>query len=120
MSGAALAPTCSADPSSPPRAARAAGRPGHPRGALAGRVGLAALLAIAGSGCVTAAAIARPQRVSIPLLLGAAAADLVIVSGLASQAQDFSAGAALATGLAVTAVDVGAGCILGACQALRP
>jgi hypothetical protein len=80
-------------------------------------------LALAGAalgGCVTTAAIARPHRVSLPLLVGAAAADLVVVGLLASQAQDFSAGASIAAAAAVTATDVGTGCILGACGALRP
>jgi hypothetical protein len=77
--------------------------------------------ALAGlGGCVTTAAIARPERVSLPLLAGAAAADLVAVSLLASQVQDFSVGASIAAGAAVTAVDVVAGCILGACGSLRP
>ena len=77
--------------------------------------------ALAGlGGCVTTAAIARPGHVSLPLLAGAAAADILVVALLASQAQDFSAGASVAAAVAVTAVDVGAGCILGACGALRP
>jgi hypothetical protein len=80
--------------------------------ALAGAAG--------GSGCVTTAAIARPNRVSLPLLIGGAVADFAVASLIASQAQDFSTGAALATGLAVTAVDVTAGCILGACTTLHP
>jgi hypothetical protein len=84
------------------------------------RVLLACVLAGAGGGCVTTAAIARPNRVSLPLLIGAAVADFAAVSLIASQAQDFSAGASVATGLAVTAVDVTAGCILGACGSLRP
>jgi len=71
-------------------------------------------------GCVTTAAIARPHRVSLPLLAGAAAADLLVVGLLASQAQDFSAGASIAAAAAVTVSDVGVGCILGACGALRP
>ena len=87
---------------------------------LAGRALLVCALAGTGGGCVTTAAIARPNRVSLPLLVGATVADVVAVSLLASQAQDFSAGAAIASGLAVTAVDVGVGCILGACGTLRP
>jgi hypothetical protein len=81
---------------------------------------LACVLVAGAGGCVTTAAIARPNQVSLPLLVGATVADFVAVSLIASQAQDFSAGASVATGLAVTAVDVGAGCILGACRALRP
>jgi hypothetical protein len=81
---------------------------------------LVCVLAGMGPGCVTTAAIARPNRVSLPLLIGATVADLAAVSLLASQVQDYSAGASVATGLAVTAVDVGVGCILGACKALRP
>ncbi len=81
---------------------------------------LVCVLAGTGSGCVTTAAIARPNRVSLPLLVGATVADFAAVSLIASQATDYSAGASVATGLAVTALDVGVGCILGACKALRP
>ena len=81
---------------------------------------VAVIAALPGGGCVTGAAIARPNRVSLPLLIGAAVADFTVTSLVASQARDFSVGAALATGAAVTAVDVGAGCILGGCKALRP
>lgn len=81
---------------------------------------LVCALAGVGSGCVTGAAIARPNRVSLPVLIGGTVADLVVVSLLASQAQDFSKAASIATGLAVTAVDVGVGCVLGACKSLRP
>lgn len=73
-----------------------------------------------GSGCVTGAAIARPNRVTIPMLVGAALCDFAVTALLASQAQDFSTGASVATGVAVTAADVGVGCILGACKPLRP
>lgn len=90
---------------------------------LAGCV-LAGALAGAGatgtSGCVTTAAIARPGHVSLPLLAGAVAADLTVVALAAAQAQGVSAGAAVAIAIAVTATDTGAGCILGACGALRP
>jgi hypothetical protein len=84
------------------------------------RVILVAALAGLAGGCVTSAALARPNRVSLPLLIGATAADLVVVSLVASQIDDFSDAAAIATGLAVTAVDVGVGCVLGACKVLRP
>jgi hypothetical protein len=80
-----------------------------------------ALLALALSGCVTAAGIAkRDEGVGLPLLGGAVAADLVVSSLSASQIQGYSTGASLATGLAITAVDVAIGCLLGACSALSP
>lgn len=79
------------------------------------------LLALALSGCVTTAGIVkRDEGVGLPLLGGAVAADLVVSSLAASQVQGYSAGASLATGLAITAVDVAIGCLLGACSALRP
>jgi hypothetical protein len=78
-----------------------------------------ALVLVALAGCVTTAGLARPNRVSIPLLIGAAAADFVVTSLLASQLESFSAGGAIASGLAVTAVDLGVGCILGACSELK-
>jgi hypothetical protein len=77
-------------------------------------------LALTASGCVTTAAIAKPNRVSLPLLIGAAVGDFVVITLTASQLRDFTNEGALATGAAVTAVDVGVGCILGACKALRP
>jgi hypothetical protein len=78
-----------------------------------------ALLALALSGCVTTAGIARHNDVGLPLLAGAAAADLAVTALAASQIQDYSVGASLVTALAVTAVDVAAACLLGACSALR-
>ena len=80
-----------------------------------------ALLVLALSGCVTTAGIVkRDEGVGLPLLGGAVAADLVVSSLSASQIQGYSTGASLATGLAITAVDVAIGCLLGACSALRP
>ena len=80
-----------------------------------------ALLALAFSGCVTTAGIVkRDEGVGLPLLGGAVAADLVVSSLSASQVQGYSTGASLATGLAITAVDVAIGCLIGACSALRP
>jgi hypothetical protein len=43
-----------------------------------------------------------------------------VFSLIATQATDFSTGAAVASGVTITAVDVGVGCILGACGSLRP
>ncbi len=79
-----------------------------------------ALLALVLSGCVTTAAIARRDRVTLPLLIGTVAADLVVTSLVASQIQDYSTAGAIATGLAVTAVDLASGCLLDACAVLRP
>ncbi|HEX3474302.1 MAG TPA: hypothetical protein VHT91_04625 [Kofleriaceae bacterium] len=82
---------------------------------------LALALALALSGCVTTAGVVkRDEGVGLPLLGGAVAADLVVSSLAASQIQGYSTGASLATGLAVTAVDVAIGCLIGACSALRP
>jgi hypothetical protein len=82
---------------------------------------LALALALAVSGCVTTAGIAkRDEGVGLPLLAGATAADLVVASVAASQIQDYTLGASLATGLAITALDLAIGCLIGACSALRP
>jgi hypothetical protein len=79
---------------------------------------LATLLAF--SGCVTGAAVwKRNDRVSLPLLLGAVAADLVVTGVIASQIEDFTVAASIGTTVAVTAVDLGVGCLFGACQPLR-
>jgi hypothetical protein len=80
----------------------------------------AALSATLANGCVTTAALAKPNRVSLPLLIGAAVGDLVVITLVASQLRDFTNEGALATGAAVTAVDIGVACILGGCKALRP
>ncbi|HEX7836065.1 MAG TPA: hypothetical protein VF469_01315 [Kofleriaceae bacterium] len=79
-----------------------------------------ALLALALSGCVTTAGVAKHNDVGLPLLVGAVAADLVVTSVAASQIQDYSYGGSLATGLVLTAVDVAVGCLLGACTVLNP
>lgn len=78
-----------------------------------------ALLALALSGCVTTAGIVKKQDVALPLLIGAVVADMVVISAAASQIQDYSYGASLATGLAITAVDVAVGCLIGACSSLK-
>ena len=71
------------------------------------------------SGCVTGAGIWKRNEVSLPMLVGAVAADLVVTTVIASQVQDFTIGASLGTAAAVTAVDVGVGCLIGACHSLR-
>jgi len=81
---------------------------------ISGSIAMSAL-----SGCVTTAALVKKQDVKLPLLIGAVAADLVVSSVAASQIQDYSYGASLATGLAITAVDLAVGCVLGGCSALR-
>ncbi|HEU4731640.1 MAG TPA: hypothetical protein VFT22_27280 [Kofleriaceae bacterium] len=85
-------------------------------------VALAVLAGLPLTGCVTAAGIvqhAPDQEVSLPVLLGATAADLVVTSAAASQIESYSPGASIATGLALTAVDVAIGCLIGACRSLR-
>lgn len=82
---------------------------------------LALAIALALSGCVTTAGVVtRDDGVGLPLLGGAVAADLVVSSVAASQVEGYSAGASIATALALTAVDVAVGCLIGACSALRP
>ena len=76
-------------------------------------------MAVALSGCVTSAGIWKRDHVSGPLLAGAVAADLVVTAVIASQIHDFTVGAVVGTTFAVTAVDVGVGCLLGACASLR-
>jgi hypothetical protein len=78
-----------------------------------------ALLVVVLGGCVTTAGLVRKDRVTIPLLVGAVVADLVVGSLAFGQA-DLSTAGAIASGVAFTAVDLGVGCILGACAALRP
>lgn len=76
-------------------------------------------ITLALSGCVTGAGIWKRNEVPLPMLIGAAAADLVVTGVIASQIQDFTAGASIGTAVAVTAVDVGIGCLVGACTSLR-
>ena len=82
---------------------------------------LAAALSIgATTGCVTGVALwKRETQLSVPLLVGAVVADLAVTTVIASQVQDFTVGASLGTAFAVTAVDFGVGCLIGACRSLR-
>lgn len=76
--------------------------------------------AILGSGCVTGAAIAKPNTVKLPMLIGAVVADLLVTILGASQLDSFSNEGAVFTGIAVTGIDTGIGCVLGACSSLKP
>jgi len=78
-----------------------------------------ALLVLALSGCVTTSGIVKNPDVSLPLLIGATVADMVVTSIAASQIQDYSYGGSLATGAALTAVDLAVGCLIGTCSSLR-
>jgi hypothetical protein len=77
-------------------------------------------VAMLGSGCITGAAIAKPNNVKLPVLIGAVAADLLVVILIASQLDSFSSEGAVFTGVAVTGADIAVGCILGACKSLNP
>jgi hypothetical protein len=79
----------------------------------------AVAMTLALSGCVTGAGIWKRNEVPLPMLIGAAAADLVVTTVIASQVEDFTIGAAIGTAFAITAVDVGVGCLIGACHSLR-
>lgn len=76
-------------------------------------------LVLALSGCVTVAGIAKKQDVKLPVLIGAVAADFVVSSAAASQIQEYSYLGSFATGLALTAVDVAVGCLIGSCSSLK-
>jgi hypothetical protein len=79
-------------------------------------------LALSGSlagGCITTAGFVQKPAATLPVLIGAAVADLVVTSLAASQIQSYSYGGSIATGLAFTAVDVVVGCLTGACSVLR-
>ena len=80
----------------------------------------AVLLAALCNGCITTAAIAKPNQVSRPLLIGAAFADLVLITFLGGAIFDVTNESAVLAGIATTAVDLGTGCILGACSTLKP
>jgi hypothetical protein len=78
-----------------------------------------ALVTFALAGCVTTAAFVRPNRVSIPILIGAAAADFIVTALIAAEAESFGTGGSIATGLGATGLDLAVGCIFGACTELK-
>lgn len=82
-------------------------------------VALMVVLASSSTGCVTGVGVWKREQTSMPMLIGAVAADLVVSSVIASQVENFTVGATIGSALAVTAVDVTIGCFLGACSSLR-
>ena len=81
---------------------------------------LVCCVTLAGSaGCVSGVGVWKREQTTMPMLVGAVVADIVVTSVIASQIQDFTVGATIGTTLAVTAVDVTIGCFLGACAPLR-
>jgi len=71
-------------------------------------------------GCVTTAGLVRKDRVTLPMIVGAVAADLVVGSLVFAQLDSLSTAGAIAAGVTFTAVDLGIGCLVGACAVLRP
>jgi len=81
---------------------------------------LALTLALtAQAGCVTGAWVWKRDNVSLPMLGGAVAADLVVTTVIASQVQDFTVGASLGTAAAVATAGLIGFVGLGACHSLR-
>lgn len=71
------------------------------------------------TGCVTGLGVWKREQVTLPMLAGAVAADLVVSGVVASQVEGFTTAATIGTALSITAVDVTIGCLLGACSPLR-
>lgn len=82
-------------------------------------VSVAVVIGLTSGGCVTGAGLWKHEQVSLPLLGGAVAADLVVTSLVVSQVEDFTTVGSIGTALALTAVDFTVGCFLGACSSLR-
>jgi hypothetical protein len=80
---------------------------------------LVVVLASSSTGCVTGVGVWKREQTSMPMLIGAVAADLAVSAVVASQVENFTVGATIGSALAVTAVDVTIGCFLGACSSLR-
>ena len=77
-----------------------------------------AVLALVLSGCVTTAGVVKGDQTSFVLLAGATGGDLV-VGVIAAEVDGLTTAASIGTALAVTAVDVVVGCLLGACHSLK-
>ena len=86
------------------------------------RMRLVAACALASMlGCATTAAvIKRHDEVSLPILIGTAVADLVVLGVIAKEAGGLSVGGAIGTSVAATAVDVFVACLIAPCSVLHP
>jgi hypothetical protein len=71
------------------------------------------------AGCVTTAGVVKGDQTTMPILVGATAGDLVVTGVIALQAEGLTVGASIATALAITAVDLAVGCLIGACAPLK-
>jgi len=78
----------------------------------------AALLVVALASCVTVEGVVKKDDTPFVWLAAGTAGDLVAVGVIAKEAANLTVGASIATALAVTAVDVFVGCLLGACHSL--
>ena len=76
---------------------------------------VAAMLA----GCVTTMGVVKKEETPLSWLVAGTAGDLVAVGVIAKEGDGLSTGASIATALAITAVDVFVGCLLGACSLLK-
>ncbi len=79
----------------------------------------ALIAAMALAGCVTTEGIVKHEDTTLPMLAGATAGDLVVIGVIAKEGDGLTTGASIATALAITAVDVFVGCLLGACHSLK-
>jgi hypothetical protein len=78
----------------------------------------AVLVMVALAGCVTTLGIVKKDETPFTWLAAGTAGDLVGVAAIAG-ADGLTTGASIGTALAVTAVDVFVGCLLGACHSLK-
>jgi len=77
------------------------------------------VLAAALAGCVTAEGVVKKEETPLSWLVAGTAGDVVAVTLIAKEGDGLSTGASIATALAITAVDVFVGCLLGACSSLK-
>jgi hypothetical protein len=61
----------------------------------------------------------KKEDTTLPMLVGGTAGDLLVIGVIANEGDNLTVGASIATALAITAVDVFVGCLLGACHSLK-